>query len=68
MRSSTTILAFALLIMSCLAVDCPPGFDLVPPKSPLGICVVVGCSNPVKDQICSTSCLEGYTKTTTGFC
>jgi len=33
-------------------IDCPSGFDLVPPRQQFGICVVVGCSKPIKNQLC----------------
>lgn len=46
-----------ILIISTSAIVCPPGFDSMPPGQTFGICVIIGCSRSVKDQLCNVDCL-----------
>jgi hypothetical protein len=66
-KLSTFIIVF-IFVNSILGLQCPVGFDSMPPGVPLGICVIVGCSKPIKDQLCSENCIEGYTKTQSQSC
>lgn len=66
--SKLSLLAFLVLLPTCLAIVCPAGLDSVPPRHPLGICVVLGCERAIKDQLCTSSCVEGFSKTSQQTC
>lgn len=54
---SFKILVSITIIISALAIECPNGFDSVPPGRSFGICVILGCARPVKDQLCTVDCV-----------
>lgn len=67
-RIIITIITVLALVSFTYAIQCPPGFDSMPPRVQFGICVVIGCSKSLKDQPCSADCLEGFAKTSTNSC